>query len=130
MRPRYGRVTGLRCEGVEPCDAEESGVEGVDDRVDGVQVCQQERLEGALQSDMSVEECCGDQGNRGVEVHGQLPSVDVCARDEGEQSVDARHLVDDLQEGDDFGASAEGHFLKESLRIMSVGVVLCIVGLP
>lgn len=52
----------VRSESVEPGDAKESRVQGVDDRVEGVKVGKQNSLEGALQPDVPVEETCGEEG--------------------------------------------------------------------
>jgi hypothetical protein len=64
-----------------------------------------------------VQERCGDEGDGGVKVHGQLPAIDIGARDKGQEAVDTGHLVDDLEESNNLRAGAKGHFLEESLGI-------------
>ena len=53
-------------------------------------------------------------------IHGKLKAVDRCAGDNGQQAVQARDLVDDLEVGDDLRTGAQGHLLKERLRASSV----------
>lgn len=111
-------LVGVGGEGVEPGDAEEGGVQGVDDAIEGVQVGKKDGLKRRLQPDVAVEEACREQREGRVNVHGQLEAVDRGARDDGEQPVDTRDFVDNLQVGDDLRASAQGHALEKCLQFI------------
>ena len=66
--------------------------------------------------DVRVEEEGCDEDEDGVEVHGELVGVDGCAGEDGEHAEGTGDFVDELEEGDYFGAGAEGHRMEECLQ--------------
>lgn len=57
----------------------------------------------------------GDEGDGGIQVHGELPAVDCGACKEGKEAIETGNFVDDLQVGDDLCAGAQRHALEEIL---------------
>lgn len=83
-------------EHVEPGDAEEGCVEGVDDGVEGVDVCEDEGFEGSLEADVTVEIDGCEEDDGGVQVHGKLEARQMRAGQECEETIQARNFVDNL----------------------------------
>lgn len=93
----------------EPGDGEDGGVEGVDDRVDGVEVGEREAAEGVLRADAGEEEeRDGERGDR-VHVHAQLHARELVARKEREDAIHPGDFVDEERGRDELGAGPEGH---------------------
>lgn len=122
-RNRVVAAVGVVGEGVEPDKAKEGRVERVDDRVERVEVCEQQAFKRRLHADVLVQIDGGDEDHGRVEVHGQLPPVDGGAGQESKQAIQPGHFVDDLEEGDDLGAGAQRHLLEEFLARVSLSLV-------
>lgn len=85
-----GRVVGgfwVLGEHVEPGDAEEGCVEGVDDGVKSVDVCEEKGFEGSLEADVAVEIDSREEDYSRVQVHGKLETRQVGTSQKGEETV-------------------------------------------
>lgn len=92
----------------EPAEAEEGGVDDVDERVDDVEPGESEVLQRRLvRADVWCEVEAEDQDADAVDVHAELQGVEVVAGEEREDAVEAADFVDEECENRELSAGAE-----------------------